>query len=94
LIAAVKRIDNNFPILQEARREVLEDLMDINNAEKVLKGIETGLIEAKIVFTEIPSPFAFNLALEGRMDVMRIEDKMDFIKRMHKQIQEKIKEKN
>ena len=40
LISAVRRIDNNFPILNEARREVLEDLMDINNAEKVLQGID------------------------------------------------------
>ena len=93
LISAVKRIDENFPILNEARREVLEDLMDIHNAEKVLQGIEQGLIETKIVFSDIPSPFAFNLFLQGRMDVMKMEDKIEFIKRLHAQIQERIKTK-
>jgi ATP-dependent Lhr-like helicase len=91
LINAVKRINEKFPVLEEARREVLEDLMDIQNAEKVLKGIEEKLIETKIIFNEIPSPFAFNIFLQGRMDVMRMEDKLEFIKRLHKQIQEKIK---
>src|SRR3990167_5927173 len=32
LFVAVKKLSNEFPILREARREVLEDLMDINNA--------------------------------------------------------------
>ncbi len=93
LISAVRRIDNNFPILNEARREVLEDLMDIENAEKVLQGIESGLIETKIIFSDIPSPFAFNLFLQGRMDVMKMEDKIQFLKRLHEQIQERIKSK-
>ncbi|MBU2099904.1 ATP-dependent helicase [Candidatus Micrarchaeota archaeon] len=94
LITAVKRIDEKFPILEEARREVLEDLMDISNTEKVLQGIEQKLIETKIVFSDIPSPFAFNLFLRGRMDVMKIEDKIEFIKRLHKQIQERINSKS
>ncbi len=93
LINAVRRVSNEFPVLKEARREVLEDLMDIHNAEKVLQGIESGLIKAKIVFTDIPSPFAFNLFLQGRMDLMKIEDKIEFLKRLHGQIQERIKEK-
>ncbi|MEM4336884.1 MAG: ATP-dependent helicase, partial [Candidatus Woesearchaeota archaeon] len=36
LLNAVKRISNDFPILKEAKREVLEDLMDIKNAEGVI----------------------------------------------------------
>src|SRR3989344_3029071 len=35
LFNAVKRISNDFPILKEARREVLEDLMDYQHAEEV-----------------------------------------------------------
>jgi ATP-dependent Lhr-like helicase len=93
LLNAVKRISNDFPILKEARREVLEDLMDIKNAERVVQEIENKKIKVKIVFTEVPSPFAFNLVLQGYTDLMRMEDKLAFIKRLHQQIQEKIKEK-
>jgi len=93
LLSAVKRISEDFPILKEARREVLEDLMDLEHAVKVVKGIEEKLIKTKIIQTEIPSPFAFNLALQGYMDLMRMESKLQFIKRLHEQIQQKIKEK-
>ena len=86
LMVAVKRISNDFPILKEARREVLEDKMDIDNAIKVLKEIEEGLIEIKEINTKIPSPFAFNLALMGYTDILKIEDKIDFVKRMHEMV--------
>ena len=39
LLNAVRKISKNFPILKEARREVLEDLMDIENAKRVIKRI-------------------------------------------------------
>jgi ATP-dependent Lhr-like helicase len=56
LMSAVKRISNDFPILKEARREVLEDLMDMENAKKVLAGIENKMIKVEEITTIIPSP--------------------------------------
>ena len=44
--------------------------------------------------TAMPSPFAFNIVLEAHTDVMRIEDKMEFLKRMHQKVLEKIGEKH
>jgi len=83
ILSSVKKISNNFPILREARREVLEDLMDIENAKLVLKWFSEGKIKMKIKDVEIPSPFALNLILEGQSDLIRIEDKQNFLKRMH-----------
>jgi ATP-dependent Lhr-like helicase len=85
ILHAVRKITNEFPILREARREVLEDLMDIDSAKEVLKWIKSGKV--KIVFekTKIPSPFATNLILQGHSDLIRIEDKQDFLKRIHKE---------
>ncbi|MEK6942434.1 MAG: ATP-dependent helicase [Nanoarchaeota archaeon] len=91
LMNAVKRIDPNFSILKEARREVLEDLMDIDNTAKVVEGIEKKNIVIKEINTKIPSPFAFNLILQGSTDIMKIEDKVEFIRRMHEQVMAKIK---
>ena len=90
LMSALRRIDNDFTILKEARRECLEDLMDIANTKKIMKGIEDGTIAVTEVDTKIPSPFAFNLALQGYMDVLKIEDKHEFLRRMHEQVLAKI----
>jgi len=90
LINAVKRISNDFSILKEARREVLEDLMDIGNAKKVLRDIEKEKIKVKEIVTLIPSPFAFNIVLASRTDVYKVEDKVEFLRRMHQMVLAKI----
>jgi len=90
LLSAVRKLNPNFPILAEAKREVLEDLMDIKHAEEVLKQIEDGQIQVKEAFTEIPSPFAFNLMVMGYSDIMKMEDKLEFLRRMHNMVLAKI----
>jgi ATP-dependent Lhr-like helicase len=91
LLNAVRRIDQNFCILKEARREVLEDLMDIGNAAKVIEGIEQKKILVKEIHNSLPSPFAFNLVLQGFTDIMKIEDRLEFMRRLHEQVMAKIK---
>jgi len=91
LLNAVKRISENFPILKEARREVLQDLMDIENAAKILKDIENKKIKIKQISTSLPSPFSLNLISQGYTDALRIEDKIEFLRKMHKQILNEIK---
>ena len=85
LINAVKKITSEFPILREARREVLEDLMDIKNTKLVLEWVEEEKVKFKIKDTSIPSPFALNLILQGHTDLIRIEDKQAFLQRMHQE---------
>ena len=85
LLSAVKKLSRDFPILKEAKREVLEDLMDIDNTKQVLKWIREGKIKIKMRATRLPSPFALNLILQGHSDLIRIEDKQDFLKRIHKE---------
>jgi len=96
LLNAVKRISNDFPILKEARREVLEDLMDITNASMVQQKIKSGDIKIIQTDTQIPSPFAFNLIIGSYSDILRIEDKQEFLKKMHQMVLAKIalKDKN
>ena len=92
LINAVKRISPNFCILKEARREVLEDLMDLPTTKNILEAIENKKIKIKSLQTESPSPFAFKIVLESHTDVLKIEDKVEFLRRMHQKIMEKIKD--
>ena len=83
LYRAVKKISDEFPILREARREVMEDLMDVKHAEEVLKAIEDGKTEIKVLRGEIVSPFGLNLLMQGRVDLIKMEDRAQFLKRMH-----------
>ncbi|MBS3065025.1 MAG: ATP-dependent helicase [DPANN group archaeon] len=93
LINAVKRISNDFPILKEARREVLDDLMDVKNADLILDKIKNGKSYIKEIETKIPSPFALNLIARGFSDIIKMEDRLEFIKRMHQMTLAKIGQK-
>ncbi|MEK6820184.1 MAG: ATP-dependent helicase, partial [Nanoarchaeota archaeon] len=90
LIAAVKKISSEFPILREARREIMEDLMDIENAKLVLDWVKEGKLKVEHKETNLPSPFSLNLILQGYSDLIKMEDRLEFLKRMHKAIEEKI----
>ncbi len=90
LLNAVRRISEDFPILKEAKREVLEDLMDVKNALAVLRMIGDKRIKVKEISTNLPSPFAFNLLAQGYSDIYKMEDKMEFLRKMHNMVLAKI----
>ncbi|MBI5871591.1 ATP-dependent helicase [archaeon] len=83
LMSAVKRIDENFCILKEAKREAMNDVMDAENALQVIKEIAEGKIKVREVHTAIPSPFALGLIMQGYGDILRMEDRNEFLRRMH-----------
>jgi hypothetical protein len=86
LLAAVRSLGNDFPILKEARREVLEDLMDAPNAKGVLERIERGEIALEEKFLDMPSPFSFTIVLQGYSDILRVEDRQLFLRKLHEQV--------
>lgn len=47
LLKFVQEMDDNFSILKEARREAMEDYMDIKNALKVINMVASGEMEIK-----------------------------------------------
>ncbi|MEM1535082.1 MAG: ATP-dependent helicase [Candidatus Pacearchaeota archaeon] len=93
LYSSVKAISPNFPVIAETRREVLEDVMDIANAKLVLEQIASKKIEIKKITTDLPSPFALNLVAQGYLDLLKIEDRIEFLRRMHEKILERIEKK-
>ncbi|MFA5084485.1 MAG: ATP-dependent helicase, partial [Candidatus Paceibacterota bacterium] len=90
LLSAVQKISKDFPVLKEAKREVLEDLMDINNAIQILKWIKEKKISVDTITTDIPSPFSLGLITQGHADLMKMENRLDFLKRMHQKVMERI----
>jgi ATP-dependent Lhr-like helicase len=60
----VARKHDDFPIVYETLREVLEDWSDMEHLREVLGGIASGAIEVSVVETQAPSPFAAGLVLQ------------------------------
>jgi ATP-dependent Lhr-like helicase len=54
--------------------------------------VEKGFVKFEKIETKLPSPFAFNLVLQGYTDIMKMEDKIEFMKRMHREILREIGE--
>ncbi len=83
LLSAVNELSKDFPILKEARREVLNDLMDIDRAEEILKKISQGDIKFEFKNNVLVSPFGLNLITQSHADFVKVEDRINFLRRMH-----------
>ncbi|MBI2630505.1 DEAD/DEAH box helicase [Candidatus Pacearchaeota archaeon] len=92
LLNSVQKLGGDFPILKETRREIMEEVMDIENAKEVIKLIQEDKIKIEYKKSSIPSPFSINLIMQGHYDLIKMEDKINFLKRIHQEIQKKIKE--
>jgi ATP-dependent Lhr-like helicase len=84
---AVERMDEYFPILTETYREVMEDAMDIENAQKVIDEIRSGQIELEGFVSPSPSPFALHIVMHSRSDIIKVEDRQQFLQKMYERLQ-------
>ncbi len=75
LLNICEEIDSNFPVVQETYREILQDTMDLNKAEDIIKLMRKGKLDYEIINTAVPSPFAHNLIVLGEADIMLMEDR-------------------
>lgn len=93
LLKVIKNIDD-FPLLKEVFREILEDYMDIFHAKEILKKIRNGKIKTVIADNvKVPSPFAHNLIALGYSDVVLMEDRKKLLVRLHEKVLKEIKSK-
>lgn len=81
----------DFPILQETYREILEDCMDVEHAEEVLRWIEEGKTKVVEIEVEVPSPFAHGIVLIGMSDVVLMEDRKLVLQRLYEQVLHKVR---
>ncbi len=92
LLSAVEDIDPEFPIIKETYREIMEDHMDVEHAQEIMDKAKEGEIRTEVVETDLPSPFAHNLVLQGQSDVVRLEDRKNRLQKLHKQVLNRIGE--
>lgn len=60
----------NHPLIREAKRECLEDYWDLDGVEYILNGIQTGTIEVREMYHEVPSPMSFLLRKQTEASMM------------------------
>ena len=75
LLRICERIDPEFPVLKETYREILCDVMDLEDAKLVLDWLRSGKLKVKRIRKRIPSPFAHNLIVLGEADVIMMKDR-------------------
>ncbi|MFQ6128194.1 MAG: ATP-dependent helicase [Thermoplasmata archaeon] len=80
-----------FPVIQEAYNEILNDFMDLPHAKEVLKKIESGEIRVRSTrYSSTPSPFAHNVILAGISDVVLMEDRSSMLRELHRQVLKRV----
>ncbi|MDI6707702.1 MAG: ATP-dependent helicase [Candidatus Thermoplasmatota archaeon] len=92
LLQVCEEISENFPIIKETYREILKDVMDIENAKKVLDAIKNKEIKYYYLKTELPSPFAHNLILLGEADIILMKDRRERLIELHEKLMRKLNE--
>jgi len=91
LMQIVEEFDG-FPVLQEAYREIIEDLMDVENAVKVIDDVEHD--RRKYIFLpqcDLPSPFSHDMLLTGYSDMVLMEDKKALLRALYDEVVSRIR---
>ncbi|WP_456486664.1 ATP-dependent helicase [Candidatus Alkanophaga liquidiphilum] len=90
VLSVVEKIEG-FPIVEETFREILEEVMDIEHAKEVLKGIESGEIAIKFVKgLPFPSPFSHALIALQASDIVLMESRRELLRELHRKVLEYI----
>jgi len=82
---------DGFPIIKETYNEILHQVLDLENAKKVLEDIDEGDIEVRCVdYSETPSPFAHEVLMAGISDVVMMDDRSSLLRKFHQKVLEQV----
>ena len=76
----------DFAVLEETYREILEDRLDVAGLERVLRRLRDGDLEVVSLDVPSPSPRAFGLATLSDSDVVLAEDEGAALRRFHERV--------
>jgi ATP-dependent Lhr-like helicase len=80
----------NFAVLEESYREIIEDKLEIAHIQQIVRQIKDGSIDVEVIDVETPSPMSFGIASLSASDVVLAEDKTSLLKEFHRRVMEKI----
>ena len=76
----------DFAVIEETDRELLEDKLHVEGIERVLRGIRSGDIEISERTVETPTPRAFGLATLAATDTVLAEDEDAVLREFHERV--------
>jgi len=86
----LQELDPQFPVLKETYREIMEDVLDIKNAQKVKEWLASGELRIRKVATPVPSPLSQNLIVLGEADIILMEDRKARLLELHRLVTSRI----
>ncbi|SEW09243.1 ATP-dependent helicase [Natrinema salifodinae] len=79
-----------FAVIEETYREILEDKLNVDEIEDVVGAIESGDVEVSRQLLDSPTPRAFGLATLSASDVVLAEDESAALQSFHEHVLEEI----
>ena len=79
-----------FAVIEETYRELLEDKLDVDGIEDVLSGIDAGDLAVVDHTVDSPTPLAFGLATLVDSDVVLADDESAVLREFHERVTEEI----
>jgi ATP-dependent Lhr-like helicase len=83
-----------FAVVEETYREILEDKLHVGGIETVLAAIRDGDVEVVSTRVDSPSPAAFGLATLMASDVVLAEDESQVLQEFHQRVLDEIEGEN
>jgi ATP-dependent Lhr-like helicase len=80
----------DFAVLDETYREVMEDKLDIEHVKDVLKEIHDGEVDVYAIEPDSPTPMAFGIASLAASDVVLAEDEDEVLREFHARVMDAI----
>ena len=77
---------DDFAVMEETYREILEDKLDVDAVEAFLAGVGSGDIDVSVTRVDSPSPRAFGLATLMASDVVLAEDESAVLREFHDRV--------
>jgi ATP-dependent Lhr-like helicase len=90
LLRVCEKISENFPVIKETYREILEDMMDLERTEEIVSRLKSGKLKYEVIETELPSPFSHGLIILGEADVITMKDRKERLLELYQAVMKKI----
>ncbi len=91
IFKAAEEIDQNFPVIKETYREIMNETMDLPRASRLLNEINKGEVSLKVIKTAVPSPFSHSMMTFGHADAILMKERNKYLQKLHKQVMKRIK---
>ncbi|MGI0100385.1 MAG: ATP-dependent helicase [Candidatus Micrarchaeaceae archaeon] len=87
---AAEEIGQDFPVIKETYREIMNDTMDLPRASELVSKIRSGEVACRIIKTAIPSPFSHSMMTFGHADAILMKERHKYLQKLHRHVMKKI----